>query len=35
MSQGCSHLALPLVVWKMCKSRKYFIIYLIANTSSK
>jgi len=22
MSQGCPHLALPLVVWKMCKSRK-------------
>jgi len=22
MSQGCPHLALTLVVWKMCKSRK-------------
>jgi len=22
MSKGCPHLALTLVVWKMCKSRK-------------
>jgi len=35
MSQGCPHLALALVVWKICKSRKKFIIHLIANTSSK
>jgi len=22
MSQGCPHLALTLVIWKMCRSRK-------------
>jgi len=34
MSQGCPHLALTLVVWKMSNSRKQFIIYFIENIST-